>query len=138
MDNLFPYRGRHIFGDVKNCYISNEQLREKAMMIFNQMKHLIRNYTSMKIVGESMYVFTGQNEEAGFTCALLLDSSHFTCHSYSNDGLMCYDLFTCGEQTNSILHQLADLFTVFLRTQICDSSFEQNREAHYRFFQDLD
>ncbi len=43
----------------------------------------------------------GHNSPPGFTCMILLDESHCSCHTYADLGMIALDIFTCGT-TNPI------------------------------------
>ena len=94
------HKGNHIFADFINVkgdekYIGN--------YIFNLMIKAIEQ-TDMKIVHKHLKILN-INTPPGFTCVLLLDSSHFTSHCYSEEGIMAMDLFTCGStDTNEVMN----------------------------------
>lgn len=83
----------HIFIDFNEIYDNEYDLGE---FVFGLMILTIQDKTRMKIVHQHLCILN-ENTPAGFTSALLLlDSSHFTSHCYSNKGTMSCDLFTCG------------------------------------------
>jgi S-adenosylmethionine decarboxylase len=47
------------------------------------------------VLSQIRYKF-GSDSPPGFACAVLLDESHCTAHSYADLGLVAMDLFTCG------------------------------------------
>jgi S-adenosylmethionine/arginine decarboxylase-like enzyme len=64
--------------------------------VFALMEKSIRERSTMKIVHKHLEYLT-IDTPPGFTCVLLLDASHFTCHAYTEYGLLAIDLFTCGK-----------------------------------------
>lgn len=85
------YKGTHILCDFIN-FVGNEY--ELGLKVFNIMIESINN-TNMKIVHQKLCILN-EDTPPGFTGVLLLDESHFTCHCYTNTGLLAFDLFTCG------------------------------------------
>jgi S-adenosylmethionine decarboxylase len=93
------YKGTHVLCDFINFFGDEYVLGEK---IFSIMIEGV-NTTNMKIVHQKLSILN-ENTPAGFTGVLLLDESHFTCHSYTSSGLLALDLFTCGNtDTNSVM-----------------------------------
>ncbi len=102
-------KGTHIFADYKGL-IGEEN--EIGKFVFELMQEAITNASSMKIVHKNLVILNketqGVDTPPGFTSGiLLLDSSHFTCHCYSNKedgGLLALDIFTCGlDDTSKII-----------------------------------
>lgn len=51
----------------------------------------------------------GHNSPPGFTCAILLDESHCTAHTYADLRMIALDIFTCGNTNpNRILQILSE------------------------------
>ena len=92
---MFEHRGKIVMCDIIDFHC-NEQ---DGYMIHEMMKDTIKEKCpTMRIVGENLRIFCSENnEEEGFTSVLLLDSSHFSCHCYSKEGMISVDLFTCGQ-----------------------------------------
>ena len=86
------HKGIHVLADYTNI-IGNE--KELGEFVFNLMIECI-NKTDMKIVHKNLSILNGTTPP-GFTSILLLDASHFSCHCYSEEGLLAIDLFTCGK-----------------------------------------
>ena len=93
--------GYHKLVDYSNFRIKDET--EFANFIFQTMKYLIKNYTTMKIIHSHLHIFNPLYDKPGFTCVLLLDASHFTAHSYSEEGILAVDLFTCGNNDTTLI-----------------------------------
>ena len=89
--NNSPYEGSHILVDYNG--IAGDE-NEIGKFIFDLMIETIEQ-TTMKIVHKQLSILN-VDTPPGFTAILLLDSSHFSCHSYSDTGLLAIDLFTCG------------------------------------------
>ena len=51
----------------------------------------------------SKMVMLKDDTEEGFTSVILLDESHITCHSYTKQGLLALDVFTCGKTNPEII-----------------------------------
>ena len=84
-------KGNHVFADFVG-FKGDEYYLGKY--IFELMIKAIER-TDMKIMHRHLEILN-DNTPAGFTSVLLLDSSHFTSHCYSVDGILAMDLFTCG------------------------------------------
>lgn len=50
----------------------------------------------------------GHNSPPGFTCAILLDESHCTAHTYSDLGMIALDIFTCGSTDPDMILQFLE------------------------------
>ena len=106
---LMEYKscGNHVFADYINFYGDENEL---GTYIFNLMIQAIEK-TSMKIVHKKLCILKEEdNTPPGFTSVLLLDESHFTSHCYSQKGLLCFDIFTCGgTDTMKIMDEVNDI-----------------------------
>ena len=49
-----------------------------------------------KIINVAYQSLGGNGSPPGCTCALLLDESHITAHSYAAKGMLAINVFTCG------------------------------------------
>ena len=47
------------------------------------------------VISQVRYRF-GSDSPPGFTAVVVLDESHCSVHTYADDGLMAFDIFTCG------------------------------------------
>ena len=118
------HEGSHILVD----YIGVKgDENEIGSFIFDLMIKTIQQ-TSMKIVHKQL-VILNVDTPPGFTACLLLDSSHFTCHSYADTGLLAIDLFTCGPTDTLVT---VNYFTEELLKKFPDAKFTY-RENHKRF-----
>jgi len=84
-------KGNHIFADFTGFKGDENYL---GKYIFDLMIKAIER-TEMKIIHRHLKILN-INTPPGFTSVLLLDSSHFTSHCYSDEGILAMDLFTCG------------------------------------------
>lgn len=89
-------KGSHVLADFIDIK-GNEYIL--GNFVFDLMVKAI-NRTSMKIVHKHLEILN-ENTPSGFTSVLLLDSSHFTAHCYSELGLLSLDIFTCSSDTNT-------------------------------------
>jgi S-adenosylmethionine/arginine decarboxylase-like enzyme len=102
------FKGRIKMIDIKyNTRLSNE---ETASFVFEAMIASVKACTSMTIVHQHLELL-GNTSPVGFTSILLLDESHFSAHSYHEEGLLCCDIFTCG---NSNLDLVCKFFIDYL------------------------
>lgn len=86
------HKGRHLLIDCRN--VAREIcLDDKRVM--NAMARAAER-AGATVVSSVRYQF-GHNSPPGFTCAVLLDESHCTAHSYADLGLIAMDVFTCGK-----------------------------------------
>jgi S-adenosylmethionine decarboxylase len=85
------HKGSHVLCDFID-FKGNEYVL--GNFLFDLMIKAI-NRTTMTIVHKHLEILN-KNTPAGFTSVLLLDSSHFTSHCYSELGLLSLDIFTCG------------------------------------------
>jgi len=54
------------------------------------------------IISTARYRF-GHNSPPGCTIFVMLDESHFSIHTYAEQGQMAIDIFTCGNKVDSKL-----------------------------------
>ena len=94
-------KGNHVFLDFVNFYANKDHLEECCNHIFQIMKDSLK-LTSMRNMHSKMIVLKDDTEE-GFTSVILLDESHITCHSYTKQGLLALDVFTCGKTNPEII-----------------------------------
>lgn len=95
----YAYKGKHVFLDFINFY--DDRLEECCQYIFDVMSESIRRTTMRNMFGK-MIKLEGDTE-AGFTSVILLDESHITCHSYTQQGLLALDVFTCGRTDPNVV-----------------------------------
>lgn len=48
------------------------------------------------VISQVRYKF-GSDSPPGFAAVVVLDESHCSVHTYADDGLMAFDIFTCGK-----------------------------------------
>ena len=98
-----PFVGKHVIVDI----IDFKCTPQDGHRVFQMMKETIF-YTcpTMRVVGESKYIFEKEFEVPGFSHSLNLDSSHFCVHSYSQTGLLAIDIFTCEPEKNPPLEAM--------------------------------
>lgn len=116
------HKGRLRMIDLKYCTrLSNEEV---ADLVFLAMKNAVEQCTTMTIVHKNLTILTGDTSPTGFTSCLLLDESHFTAHSYHDEGLLCCDIFTCGSTHLDLLtsYFINDLERIFdlIELRKCD------------------
>lgn len=105
MDSEIHHKGNHVFSDFTGFYGDENIL---GQFVFNLMIQAIEEKTDMKIIHRNLSILNGDTPP-GFTSVLLLDASHITSHSYTNDGLLCLDLFTCGKTDSlSVMNYIKD------------------------------
>lgn len=86
--------GNHIIIDITFDPNNNLQDELLAPLLFELSIRSIKRY--MNIIHTHLYIFDKtKGEEPGWTSCVLLDSSHFTSHCYSERGMISMDLFTC-------------------------------------------
>jgi S-adenosylmethionine/arginine decarboxylase-like enzyme len=87
----FNYKGSHVLADFTGVTGDENKIGKH---VFNLMIKAIER-TTMKIVHKHLQILN-QDTPPGFCAFLLLDSSHFSSHSYTIEGLMSCDIYTCG------------------------------------------
>lgn len=87
----FNYKGQHVLADFKGIYGDENII---GAVVFEIMIRAIER-TTMKIVHKHLKILN-KDTPPGFTSFLLLDSSHFSVHAYTEEGLMSSDIYTCG------------------------------------------
>ena len=51
----------------------------------------------LKVVGENYHIFEGPE---GITYCFILSQSHFIIHTWPEEGILFFDIFTCNEEIN--------------------------------------
>ena len=95
-ENYIKHKGSHVLCDFIGIKADEYVL---GKFVFDLMIRAI-NRTTMKIVHQHLKILN-QDTPAGFTSVLLLDSSHFTSHCYSELGILSLDIFTCSGDTET-------------------------------------
>lgn len=118
MDKDFNYKGSHVLADFTGIY-GNEY--DIGKFVFELMIKAIER-TTMKIVHKHLEILN-KDTPPGFTSGiLLLDSSHFTAHSYTGLQILALDLFTCsGEETSTDVMEIMQFVKDELLKEFPDS-----------------
>ena len=95
-DENFNYKGSHVLADFIGI---NGDEYEIGNFVFDLMIKAIEK-TTMKIVHKHLEILN-KDTPPGFTSVLLLDSSHFASHCYSELELLSLDIFTCSSDNNT-------------------------------------
>lgn len=97
--------GLHVLGELRGCnpaqIASVEPLRAIMLKVAEQ--------ANFRIVGERFHQF----EPAGVTGVFLLAESHFSVHTWPEQGIVAADIFTCGNEGNA--EHAFDFFVAYLR-----------------------
>ena len=95
LDN-FNYKGSHVLADFIGIHGDEYEI---GNFVFDLMIRAIEK-TTMKIVHKHLEILN-KDTPPGFTSGLLLlYSSHFTSHCYSELQLLSLDIFTCSSDNN--------------------------------------
>lgn len=94
MSDIFTGRGSHTLLDYQQCFISHKNTEAVLQNLKIRFKWICQK-NNLRIVGENFVLFNGTLSPPGATFALLLDESHITLHSYSLEGYIAVDVFTC-------------------------------------------
>lgn len=131
------FKGRIKMIDLK--YTTRSPNEDVASQVFDAMKASIKACTNMTIVHSHLELL-GSTSPLGFTSiCLLLDESHFTCHftshSFHDEGLLCCDIFTCGNSNLDLvckffIDSLERIFDVVEIRKLDDCSRFPNWGAH--------
>lgn len=87
----FNYKGSHVLADFTGIFGDEYEI---GKYVFEIMISAIER-TTMKIVHKHLEILN-KDTPPGFTAFLCLDSSHFSSHSYTEEGLLSSDIYTCG------------------------------------------
>ena len=86
------YRGFHIMID---AVFTNELPIDFGVTLMDEMRRLAALH-NVRCVHHHVETFDGSVSPPGFAAVGLLDESHMTAHCYSDQGLLAFDVFTCG------------------------------------------
>jgi S-adenosylmethionine decarboxylase len=86
------YRGFHIMID---AVFTNELPIDFGVTLMDEMRRLAALH-NVRCVHHHVETFDGSLSPPGFAAVGLLDESHMTAHCYSDQGLLAFDVFTCG------------------------------------------
>jgi spermidine synthase len=87
-------QGKHVLLDL--TYKSPINYKHLMHYVYDLMDYSIKLHSNMKIIHKFKHAFEPP-DKAGFSIIFSLDSSHASCHCYSDTGLMSFDVYTCGE-----------------------------------------
>ena len=104
----FTARGVHSLLDYNNCIIPKKNTENVLLNIMFNLK-IICEKNELRIVGEKMVIFDGSVSPSGGTAIVLLDESHISLHSYGEEGIMSWDLFTCSKKPENHMNALANI-----------------------------
>ena len=87
------YKGVHCIYDFVN-------IRCDDLFLYQQQINVILDQviaqSNLNQIDQSSQLFNGQDTPPGFANVRVLDESHLSVHSYSEQGILAADLFTCG------------------------------------------
>lgn len=86
-------KGSHLIIDCLNVpfeVCSNDQL------VLETLSEAARE-AGATVISQVRYKFDGIKSPNGFALIVMLDESHLSAHSYSDEGRMAMDIFTCGK-----------------------------------------
>ena len=102
--------GKQILIDVKNI----ESDRLKTIEMIKPFMDQVVEELKLNVVGECSHQFVKNNAPYGATMAYLLSESHFTVHTFVDEGKITIDLFTCSliVENDKIKNIIKDYFEV--------------------------
>ena len=102
--------GKQILIDVKNI----ESDRLKTVEMIKPFMDRVVKELNLNVVGECSHQFVKNNVPYGATMAYLLSESHFTVHTFVDEGKITMDLYTCSliVENDKIKHIIKDYFEV--------------------------
>jgi S-adenosylmethionine decarboxylase len=113
MGDLYAmHKGNHLLVDCTNVpqsVCTNDKL---VMETFSE----AAKEAGATVISQVRYKFDGIKSPNGFTVVVMLDESHISAHSYSDEGMLAMDIFTCGstdpQNVFDIIASKLDLGTV--------------------------
>lgn len=118
-EHISNSKGQHCLADFTGIYGDENKI---GNFVFDLMIKSIER-TTMKIVHKKLQILN-LDTPPGFTSFLLLDSSHFSSHSYVNEGLLSCDIYTCGPTNplevmtffyNELLKEFPEMKCVYMK-----------------------
>jgi S-adenosylmethionine decarboxylase len=85
------HKGKHLLIDCRN--VRRDVCLDDRRMLATMAGAAER--AGATVISQVRYRF-GSESPAGFTAVVVLDESHCSVHTYADDGLMAFDIFTCG------------------------------------------
>jgi deoxyhypusine synthase len=91
------HRGSHKILDITNATIDGgvDAVRAVAEELVGAMASAARS-EGTNVLHTHIEAFDGSSSPPGFASVVLLDESHLSAHSYSDEGMLAIDVFTCG------------------------------------------
>lgn len=103
-----PIQGEHLIIDLINMNRDICLNGRKWVQVFEE----IALSLELKILNTHIHDFIPP-AAPGFTAYILLDSSHFSVHTYADNGAIAVDLFSCGGQKlNDAFVSLCSCFNI--------------------------
>jgi S-adenosylmethionine decarboxylase len=112
------------FVNVKTGKIENYQTK------INEILDQIIKEANLNQIDKSSNIFLGNNSPPGFANVRVLDESHISAHSYSNQGILAVDIFTCGNLEKGNL--AAELFKKYFKKSFTSAELINDLKI-YRF-----
>lgn len=103
-------KGIHFIFDFIDVKISKIEHYQKEI---NQILDMVIKEANLNQIDKSSNIFLGDNSPPGFANVRVLDESHISAHSYSDQGILAIDIFTCGNLENGKL--AANLFKKYFK-----------------------
>lgn len=127
------YHGKHVMMD---CVYNPKDKEPSFLMnhIFDLIDYSIKMNSNMKIIHKFKHLFHPP-DQAGFSIIYSLDSSHASCHCYSDKGLLSFDVYTCGDNSPSDI--MIEIYTK-LKNGILPSIKTTSLSELKRFFMEQD
>ena len=89
-------KGKHIIVD---AYDLPAELLNDDGRILNILSEVAKK-NEVNVINTMRYRF-GADTPPGCSVILMIDESHISVHTYSEQGIMALDIFTCGTRTNT-------------------------------------
>ena len=86
--------GTHVIGELYGCPAQSlgGVAEVRALM------HRVVEEAHFRVVGEKFHQF----EPCGVTGVMVLRESHFSVHTWPEEGVIAADIFTCGKEGNAV------------------------------------
>lgn len=101
-------KGKHLIAD----FVRMDRNTCLDSLRWVQTLTLLAQEIGMTTLNEYSYDFTLPNP-AGFTAYVLLDASHFSVHTYADEGKIALDLFACGvDDIKIVFKKICQVFKI--------------------------
>jgi S-adenosylmethionine/arginine decarboxylase-like enzyme/uncharacterized protein with PQ loop repeat len=107
------YRGFHIMID---AVFTNDLPIDFGNTLMDEMRRLAALH-NVRVVHHHVETFDGSDSPPGFAAAALIDESHMSAHCYSDQGMLAFDVFTCGSQPDNTRKVVRDVLA-FLKLHL--------------------